>query len=229
MYCSHCGTELYDDPTSCPSCGRPLGMSPRNSPPAETAVTGRGSVGFSSKINDPAYAGYQKASGKWSILFAVILAVIAVVGMPIYGHMSGEVEMPQSLYYGMIIGGMFIVIALAQLARTNRDTTWDGVVVSKRMFDRRDSDSNSETFTTHKVYEYKVKRDSGKVYTHQTNDDNTMFDYFDVGDRVRHHKGFAVYEKYDKSKDDIIFCVACYTMNKISDDVCARCKCPLLK
>ena len=60
-------------------------------------------------------------------------------------------------------------------------------------------------------------------------DDRTVFDYFQVGDRVRHHAGLNSYEKYDKSHDSIIFCNACATLCQISDDVCWRCKCPLLK
>ena len=60
-------------------------------------------------------------------------------------------------------------------------------------------------------------------------DDRTVFDYFQVGDHVRHHAGLNSYEKYDKSQDSIIFCNACATLCQISDDVCFRCKCPLLK
>ncbi len=32
-----------------------------------------------------------------------------------------------------------------------------------------------------------------------------------------------------ESKDGIIFCNACATLCQISDHVCLRCKCPLLK
>ena len=189
----------------------------------------QGSVGFSPKINDPAFAKYQRASNKWAIIFAGILAVIAVVGFPIYGHRSGELEMPESLYYGLAIGGMFIAIALVQIARKGRDTTWDGVVVGKQVFERKTYDKTNDTHTRHTVYEYKVKRSNGKVYKHQHQDCDTVFNYLDVGDKVRHHKGFDPYEKYDKSQDNIVFCIACGTVNDISDEVCARCKCPLLK
>lgn len=37
------------------------------------------------------------------------------------------------------------------------------------------------------------------------------------------------YEKHDKSKDSIIFCAACSSLNNIEDNNCFRCKCPLLK
>ncbi|MEA4882812.1 MAG: hypothetical protein VB144_03950 [Clostridia bacterium] len=189
----------------------------------------QGSVGFSPRINDPAFARYQKAPSKWSIIFATILAVIVIVAFPIYGHVSGQLEMPHSLYYGPGIGGMFIAIALLQIAGRGRDTTWDGVVVGKQVFERRTYDKTNETHTTHTAYEYKVKRDNRKVYTHQHEDSDTVFNYFDIGDRVRHHRGFGGYEKYDKSKDTFLFCTACGTKNNVSDDICFRCKCPLLK
>lgn len=186
-------------------------------------------VGFSPKIHDRAFLQYQKASNKWALTFAVVLALVAIVGFPIYGEKSGELKMPQSLYYGLAIGGMFIAIALIQIFRKGRDTTWDGVIVGKQVFERTTHDKDTDVDTTYTVYEYKVKRGNGKVYKHQHKDHDTMFNYFDIGDRVRHHKGFDVYEKYDKSKDTIIFCIACGTVNDISDDVCVRCNCPLLK
>ena len=52
---------------------------------------------------------------------------------------------------------------------------------------------------------------------------------YHIGDRVRHLAKLNSYEKYDKTKDSIIFCIACGTLCDIADDTCCRCKCPLLK
>lgn len=186
-------------------------------------------VGYSHKISDPAFEKYRKDSKRWSYLFSVILFLAAAIGFPIYGNMSGELDMPYSLYYGLGIGGMFLAIAFFQSLSRDRDTTWDGTVVDKRTFKRQQNDKNSDTFTTVTVYEYKVKRESGKVYTHRTTNNDIVYNYFNVGDRVRHHKGFGGYEKYDKSRDTILFCTACATINESANDVCFRCKCPLLK
>jgi len=79
--------------------------------------------------------------------------------------MSGELEMPTSLYYGMGIGGMFVAIALVQNATRGRDTTWDGVVVGKQIFERETYDKTNDMYSTHTIYECKVKRSNGKVYT----------------------------------------------------------------
>lgn len=186
-------------------------------------------VGYSSKINDPAFDKYRSDSKRWSYLFSFILFIVAVIGFPVYGNVSGEMEMPYSLYYGLGIGGMFLAIAFLQALSRDRDTTWDGVVVDKRIFKRRETDRNNDTTTTVTVFEYKVQRESGKTYTHRNNNNDTVYNYYNVGDRVRHHKGFGGYEKYDKSKDTFLFCTACATINEIKHDVCFRCKCPLLK
>jgi len=186
-------------------------------------------LGYSSKIDDPAFDKYRSDSKRWSYMFSFILFIAAVVGFPIYGNISGEMDMPNSLYYGLGIGSMFIAIAFFQSLSRDRDTTWDGVVVDKKTFKRQHVDKDNDTSTTVTVYEYKVKRDNGKTYTHRTNNNDTVYNYYDIGDRVRHHKGLGVYEKYDKTKDAFLFCTACSTINDISNEVCFRCKCPLLK
>ena len=60
-------------------------------------------------------------------------------------------------------------------------------------------------------------------------DNDTLYNYFNIGDRVRHHAGLNSYEKYDKTGDAFIPCNACGTLCDISEYTCFRCKCPLLK
>jgi len=188
-------------------------------------------VGFSDKINDPMYENYRKKARKWSFLFAIILAIVAIVGFVVYGEISGQIKMPQSLFYGLGIGALFIVIALLQEVKRKTDTTWDGVVVDKKILQKteRVRYGNKVKTVPYTLYVIKVKRDDGKIFTHSVRENRSIFDYYQVGDRVRHHKGFSYYEKYDKSKDSKILCVACLTFNDIHDDFCKKCKVPLLK
>jgi hypothetical protein len=185
-----------------------------------------GPVGFSLRINDPAFAAYQKKSTAWSFIFAGILALAAAAGFPIYGKASGDIEWPSSLFYGLGIGSMFIVIALIQTLRRNRDQTWEGTVAYKDSYRER-SGRNRRTYRT--VYVLKIDKDSGGTKQHKWRDFPGPFDYYQVGDRVRHHKGFEYYEKYDKSGDAIIMCIACMSFHDISEEICPRCRCPLLK
>ena len=188
-------------------------------------------MGFSSKINDPAFAKYLKNTNRWSAIFSIIIAVAAVIGFYIYGETSSEMENPQALYMGLGIGGMFLLIALFTIIGRKKSTTWDGTVVDKKIEKKRRSQSSGddhywENYTLFTVF---LRSDSGKKHKISVENDDTLYNYYQVGDRVRHHKGLNSYEKYDKSRDSIIFCNACASLNDIRDDYCFRCKCPLLK
>lgn len=129
----------------------------------DTRRESRSPVGFSPSINDPASARRRKASGSWAMIFAGVLALIAIVGFPIYGHMSGKLEVPGLLYCGMVIGGMFVAIALVPIAVRGHDTTWDSVVVGKQVFERKTYDKTNDMHSAHAIYECKAKRSNTKV------------------------------------------------------------------
>jgi hypothetical protein len=250
MYCSTCGSRIDENQKFCGACGQPNtrseaanggvppgpGQPTAYAPvslagpgqPADGQAPAPGLVGFSPRINDPAFAKYQKNATSWSFLFAAILAVIAVIGFPIYGKASGEIDWPDSLYYGLGIGGMFLVIALIQTLRKGVEKTWDGVVVDKKVRKYRDN-RDGHAAHWHQEFIIKIKKDSGGTRKHKWIDQPGLFGYYNVGDRVRHHKGFYYYEKYDKSRDSQIMCAACMAVMDISLDTCQRCHCPLLK
>lgn len=220
MYCSHCGSVMADTASFCSRCGQSAG----GIRPSAQSVR----IGYSDKINDPAFTRYKKNSNSWSAIFSLILAVIAIIAFPIYGKSSGEIDWPQSLYYGMGIGGMFIVIAILQIIKRGFDKTWDGVVIDKNSYSVRERDNDGH-YHQHMIYILKIRKDSGSIKKHRTRDIPGPYGYYNIGDRIRHHKGFYYYEKYDKSNDSQIMCAACNSMNDIGLDQCQRCKCPLLK
>lgn len=229
MYCKHCGTSLQENIRFCTNCGAQIDSTPNTQPPARG-----GRIGYSQRIHDPAFARYLKNTNRWSALFSVILAVAAIIGFYIYGETSREMENPQALFIGLGIGGMFLLIALYTIITRKRSKTWDGVVADKTVQQknrRQSTGSGDNDYYIHYYTEYAVivRDERGKTHRLTAEDDRTVFDYFQVGDRVRHHAGLNSYEKYDKSRDSIIFCNACATLCQISDDVCFRCKCPLLK
>ncbi len=227
MYCKHCGTALPENTSFCTGCGAQTGEATDSRLP-----TGGGRIGYSERIYDPAFARYLKHTNRWSAVFSLILAVAAVIGFTIYGEISREMENPQALFIGLGIGGMFLMIALFQILGRKRSKTWDGVVVDKtvkKKTRRRSIGNDDYEIDYYTEYAVIVRDERGKKYRMTAEDDQTVFDYFQVGDHVRHHAGLNSYEKYDKSQDSIIFCNACATLCQISDDVCFRCKCPLLK
>ena len=185
-------------------------------------------VGYSTRISDPGFAKYVKESNQYAAGFSIALAVIAVVGFYIYGETSREMENPEALYIGLAVGAMFMAIAAAQIINRNKSRTWDGVVIDKKIEGRtRKRNKREVEYTLFSVF---IQQDSNKkVHVLAVEDDDTIYRYYQIGDKVRHHGGLRTFEKYDKSKDTIIFCNACSTLNDIEDEECFRCHRPLLK
>ncbi len=188
-------------------------------------------VGYSDRINDPAFAKYLRNVTSWSFIFAGILSVIVIVSFYIYGERSVEMDNPQALFIGMGIAGMFLSIALIATLFRVTDKTYDAVVIDKKIEKKRKREKDGDDYYIRKYTEYTVifKTDKGKIIKQSVDDDATKYNYFNIGDKVRHHKGLNGWEKFDKSQDSIIFCQACGTMHEITDDKCFRCNCPLLK
>lgn len=184
--------------------------------------------GFSARASSPALEDYRKKLGQSSGRFTLVLAFLFVAGFPIYGAVTGELEILQSVYYGLGVGGLLLLINLVQTFRAGRDTTWNGVVMDKKSHRRRRVDHQDDPGTEYTEYVLSVKRENGKTHKLSFRSSEGIYDYFKVGDKVRHHRGFDFYERYDKSNDTHIPCIACSTMNPISNDVCSRCRCPLL-
>ncbi len=217
MFCHQCGQEQPDSSRFCHRCGIGFG---------EGVPSGR--IGYSTRIKDPAFAKYVQESNLYAAIFSAVLAVGAVIGFYIYGETSREMENPEALFIGLAIGSMFLAIAAGQIIKRNRSKTWDGIVINKTIEQRtRKRNRRQVEYTLFTVF---VERDSDKkVYVIAVEDDDTIYGYYQIGDKVRHHGGLGTFEKYDKSKDTIIFCNACSTLHDIQDDQCFRCHRPLLK
>lgn len=186
-------------------------------------------LGYSQKINHPAMAKYIKNANSWSAIFALILAVASVLGFFIYGETSDEMENPESLYIGFTIGSMFLLIAFFQIIGRNKSTTWDGTVVDKKITQKRRHDKYQNRWIDYLEYTVCIQADNGKMHYTSADDDDTKYNYYKIGDKVRHHKGLNSYEKQNKSGDSIIFCNACASLNDINEEYCFRCHSPLLK
>lgn len=247
MYCTNCGEKLEQDARFCPECGNPvhdddnshetLVMAAASSvtadaPPMAVERAANVTLGFSTRINDPAFKKYIKNANSYAAIFSIAIALIAVVAFYIAGERGVDgMSNPESLYIGFGIGGMFILIALFQIMGRKRSKTWDGKVVKKFSQSIMRKVHSGDNTRREKAVEFNVviQQNSGKKITLTAINDDTVYNYYEVGDMVRHHGGLNSYEKYDKTKDSIIFCSACATLCDIAEDTCHRCKCPLLK
>lgn len=222
MLCPHCGADSPKSIGFCTECGTAI---------EDFGKSRKSLIGYSSRINDPAFSKYIKDTKRWAFIFAFVLAFIVIVSFYIYGETSPEMDNPEALFIGLVIGGMFIGIAVLKNAGINLSKTWDGMVVDKRIEQkRRKRHSGDDSYWENYVlYTVLIRSDGGKTHACSAEDDDTVFNYYNIGDKVRHHGGLKSYEKYDKSNDDIIFCNACASLNDIHAETCFRCHCPLLK
>lgn len=188
-------------------------------------------MGYSPRINDIAFTKYINNTRKWSLLFATILACVAIIGFYINGETNSNMNNPESLYIGLGIASMFLLIALFQIISRNRTTTWDGKVIDKKKIlkKRKIKYDNHNSYKEYMEFTVFIQKENGELRIIRADDDDTLYNYYAIGDKVRHHKGLNSYEKYNKKNDTIVFCNACASLNDIQDDYCFRCKCPLLK
>lgn len=176
-------------------------------------------MAYSGKIHDPCFDRYIKGTRDYRFLFAFLLAAIVVLVFYVYGQNSSEMDNPEALYVGLVIGVMFVFIGIYAAFSGKKVPTWDGVVVKKDVIE------NNHT-TLFVVYIEDHKRQKHEI---AVQDDKTLYNYYKIGEKVRYHGKLKTYEKFDKSADDIIFCNACSYMNDIKDRTCVNCGCVLLK
>ncbi len=126
----------------------------------------------------------------------------------------------------MGVGLAFVILIVGLFfLRGTKKPMWEGRVVDKSKKERRERRGKDDNYyRTYMEYKTFIKTDSGKKKTIVERDSGRhMYDYLEVGDRVRYHPSFGTYEKFDKSKDRIIYCNVCSMMNPIQNDRCKRC------
>lgn len=140
---------------------------------------------------------------------------------------AGGFELPSSLWIGLGLAGLLWLIYLIQGWRRRRDTSWEGTIVEKKV--DRTTRTREDPYNHSLKYTVVVRKDDHSLI--KLNYTQELYDYYQEGDRVRHHAGLAashLLEKYDKSADEHLYCLACSTKNPIDQDRCRRCKAPLL-
>ncbi len=224
MYCKKCGSFIPENTKFCTSCGLEQDLDLQT----DQAATSSSLVGYSDKINDPRIAENLEKMNRSGMVFTMILAVLAVFGFSIAGALDlGGLELPTAFFLGLALGGLLIVIALFQRAKGKKDGTWDGVIVDKTL--KKASYASQETGDYRDSYYAHIRLMNGRIKKLSLTED--LFNYYNVGDHVRHHAGTLghVLEKYDKSGDSVIYCIVCTSKNGFENDICRRCKSPLLK
>lgn len=239
--CAACGAVVPDGAEFCVICGTAVNataldpVTPSQAdafdPAQGSTVNNTGLVGFSERYNSPEILAAADKNRRSATAFMWILVFVPLIGLPVAGFLMDDFPFEEAFVIGVGIALVMLVVNLLALRKT-RQPMWEGVVVnkySKEKIDRRgnEEDNNYRTYTEYTIV---ITTDSGKKKTIVENESRRhMYDYLSVGDRVRFHPKFGTYEKYDKSKDRIIYCNVCSTMNPIENDRCKRCNNLLFK
>ena len=234
--CTACGAMLPEGAEFCIGCGKAVNsatsepMEPHHVATPAPPQSGAGLVGFSDRYNCPEILAAAQINRKSSLGCMGILVFVPLIGFPVAGLLMDDFPFGESLVIGVGIALVMLVVNLLALRRT-KQPMWEGVVVnqySKEKSEHRGGeDDNYRTYTEYTTI---INTDAGKKKTIvEKGSGRHMYDYLSVGDRVRFHPKFGTYEKYDKSKDRIIYCNVCTMMNPIQNDRCKRCNNLLFK
>ncbi len=183
-------------------------------------------LGFSDKSNDPAFAAARKKQGKRSVIAYLIFIPICIIIGFIAAKSTGE---QGYLYAGMAVAAISVLIVFFQFVKRNTRKQWDGTVIDKkkRYIQKSDNDGHDDSYTKYTVV---FCDDNGKKRKYSESEFHEVYDYLEIGDKVRYHPKFSHhFEKYDKNKDGYLLCHSCGTHNDYANDTCSKCGLPLLK
>lgn len=187
-----------------------------------------GLIGWSLRCDEPEILEAARKRKRFTINCLWLFAILFPLGFLILNFFVKELPLFDAIVIGTGVGLVITLINLWFLKDMKRPP-WQGVVVDKSKKERRQN-KNDESMATYTEYTTVVRTDAGKKKRIIEKDSrNFMYSYLKVGDRVKFHPAFSAYEKYDKSKDRIIYCAVCSTMNPIKNERCKRCNNYLFK
>lgn len=229
--CRFCGAAIPRDAAFCTNCGAAANKGEAwpaqvksHVPQSSGHAQRTGLVGFSEHCSNPEILEAARKNRKFSIGCMWVLVFVPLIGFPVAGLLMDDFPFREAVIVGVGIAAVMLIINFFYLLGAKRPM-WEGAVVNKyskvRSEHRGGEDGNYRTYTE---YTTVINTDAGKKRTIREKDSQRhMYDYLAVGDRVRFHPMFGTYEKYDKSKDRIIYCNICSMMNPIQNDRCKRC------
>lgn len=229
--CRACGAAIAKDSAFCTNCGAAANEGEAcpaqvesHAPPVGGKAQGSGLVGFSEHSHNPEVLDAARKNRKFSIGCMWVLVFVPLIGFPIAGLLMDDYPFREAVIVGVGIAAVMLIVNSLYLLGAKKPP-WEGTVVNKYSKERSEHRGGEDgNYSTYTEFTTVINTDAGKKRTiREKGSQRHMYDYLAVGDRVRFHPRFGTYEKYDKSKDRIIYCNICSMMNPIQNDRCQRC------
>jgi hypothetical protein len=227
-FCSKCGAAISESTRFCSACGNAVQSDVRQQVSDFRQDRQQSLVGWTNRHLEPAVLARAAKNKKAAWIFTVVLTIAFPAGFFIAGNVTDDLPLNEAVIIGIGLGLLMLLIGLVRISRM-KSGTWDGTVTDKKhkqIVERNQDDSHARYRT---VYTLVLTEDNGKKHKLNYTDNRALYDYLNIGDRVRCHMAFSTYEKYDKSRDSMLFCNICGTINDITSDTCKSCRLPLFK
>ncbi|NLX63186.1 MAG: hypothetical protein GX022_00170 [Clostridiaceae bacterium] len=228
FFCSNCGERIEKGKMKCPACGAWYSEKKRY---GNSSALGAGGIGWSDKIKDPRFVKYDRYYRKYSHILMCGLSILIPAIILATGDIRPDEEGITVISFIIGVLWLFGLVSLFFSGRNKPD--WEGQVVEKRIEHKTRKVKSGDDYIKENYDEYIVvfRLTDGSIKEVSFKDSRTMFDYYRIDDYVHFHgkRYLSAFEKYDKSRDEILFCIKCHQMNDARNNFCSRCGCPLLK
>lgn len=229
IICKNCGAQLDDSDKVCRYCGAPLTPGVPTATPYAVPVSAppTGSVGYSRLADSEEVVAALKKNNRVSNIAVAVFVVLPFLGFLIYGAVSDKMDIGKAAVYGLIVSAVFAFASLIVAIRHKLDKPFEGIVADKKKSIRM---GNSQVRGGKSRTKYTVRFDCEDGKRRKKEVSIPVFDYLEIGDRVRYLPKFPQpYEKYDKRKDGDVLCMFCSRRNPLTETTCSFCHKPLIK
>lgn len=240
MFCDACGAKIPRESRFCPECGQNLEDVDSQKPVMAVSTPeiaqrrgGLERMGFANLRNYPELTRHLNKSRAGGLILAVVMSVAPFIGFVLYAKLTGEMEMKEAVMVGAGVSAVFMFFSMSfALKEKGRQSFWEGTVIDKKIKKQRERvteyNQTRNVMVAHRIMT--IHREGGAPEEHDFGNNEAVFDYYGVGDRVRHIPGTFYFEKYDKTGDDEVVCVMCGGLYDMKEDTsCSLCRLPLLK
>lgn len=190
--------------------------------------------GYSQISQGEEFTSKAKSNLKLTLIIVPIVLII-VLSIAFFLIKDKEAFIPIAIMASVII--LLVLVYVSIKARADR--TFEGVLEEKKIkgfknkrkynFLKNSVENGNEIpyYYITPVGVFYIRTADGK--TRKVDVSSSNYDYYQVGDKVRHIKGFYGLEPYKKSGRDLLPCINCSRFTPVEEDRCQYCKLPLLK